>query len=200
MHGFYSTHMYANNVIMQLPKSGLTPLGRNFSTSNNGKVIFHTWIARLTRMFDRNLKWDTFARFTRRTKNLIFCTILENKLVQAMLNDFAWSRKRDMLFSAAALSVYNWEKNALPDHHVEEHVHDIDYITKLTLETITCQNCNLRLRFDQKVPDVNYCVCANGKSPHSEIDGWKPFLERQNTLVWRKEHTCYKGLYAYKSN
>jgi hypothetical protein len=28
--------------------------------------------------------------------------------------------------------------------------------------------------------------------------GWKPFLEREDLLVWRKEDEVFHGLYAYK--
>jgi hypothetical protein len=34
--------------------------------------------------------------------------------------------------------------------------------------------------------------------PLADICGWKPFLEREDLLVWRKEDEVFHGLYAYK--
>lgn len=104
-----------------------------------------------------------------------------------------------MLLSAACLSVYNWDNNDFHDEHMEELVNDVDFISQLTLETLTCKSCQKRLRVDQKLPNVTYCTCSESKPLCQDVDGWKPFIERPNTLVWRKEHEVYKGLFAYKS-
>jgi hypothetical protein len=34
--------------------------------------------------------------------------------------------------------------------------------------------------------------------PVLDVYGWKPFLEREDLLVWRKEDEVFHGLYAYK--
>jgi hypothetical protein len=34
--------------------------------------------------------------------------------------------------------------------------------------------------------------------PVLDICEWKPFLEREDLLVWRKEDEVFHGLYAYK--
>ena len=181
--------------------NGLTSLNRNLWSGNNSRpnACFNALAARLLRAFDRNLK--SMFKIGRCTRNSIFGTFLESRLIQVMLVDFGRTvtRNRDMLLSATCLSVYNWEENSAHDEHIEGFSNDVDFISQLTLETLTCRNCNLRLKIDQKVPDVTYCTCSDSKPSSSEVDGWKPFIERPNTLVWRKEHEAYKGLYAYKS-
>lgn len=34
--------------------------------------------------------------------------------------------------------------------------------------------------------------------PVLDVCGWKPFLEREDLLVWRKEDEVFHGLYVYK--
>jgi hypothetical protein len=34
--------------------------------------------------------------------------------------------------------------------------------------------------------------------PVLDVCEWKPFLEREDLLVWRKEDEIFHGLYAYK--
>lgn len=175
-------------------------LNRNLWSGNKRpNLLFSALATRLLRAFDRNLK--SIFKFGRCTRNSVFGTLLENRLIQVMLVDFGrtFTKSRDMLFSATCLSVYNWEKNALPDEHLEELVNDVDFISRLTLETLTCKSCNKRLQIDQKIPDIVYCSCSEKTPLCREVDGWKPFIERPNTLVWRKEHEEYKGLFSYKS-
>ncbi len=179
----------------------LTSLNRNLWSGNNSrpKTCFSALAARLFRAFDRNLK--SMFKIGRCTRNSVFGTLLENRLIQVVLVDFGRTvtKNRDMLLSATCLSVYNWEDNAPRDEHIEELSKDVNFIGQLTVETLTCKNCHRRLKIDQKMPDVIYCTCSDSKPSSLEVDGWKPFIERPNTLVWRKEHEAYKGLYAYKS-
>ena len=167
--------------------------------SSRPTPFFSAFGARLLRAFDRNLK--SIFKFGRCTRNSVFSTLLENRLIQVMLVDFGRSitKNRDMILSATCLSVYNGENNSLRDEQIEDLANDVAFIKQLTLETLTCKSCQKRLRIDQKIPGVIYCSCSDGKPPSIEVDGWKPFIERPNALVWRKEHESYKGLYAYKS-
>jgi hypothetical protein len=176
-----------------------TLLNRSLWSDSRPNPFLSAFGARLLRAFDRNLK--SLFKIGRCTRNSVFGTLLENRLIQVMLVDFGRSvtKNRDMLLSATCLSVYNWENNSLHDEQIEDLASDVAFIKQLTLETLTCKSCQKRLRIDQKVPDVIYCSCSDSKPPSTEVDGWKPFIERPNTLVWRKEHETYKGLYAYKS-
>ena len=52
-------------------------------------------------------------------------------------------------------------------------------------------------RVDTPVANVRYCAC-NTKHVLKKEDGWEPYVERKDILVWRKEHRQKKGLYHYK--
>ena len=73
-------------------------------------------------------------------------------------------------------------------------------------------------RLDTSVPGVRYCSCS-GKQQQSGIkveeieyskyeqkyipfsdqgEGWQPYVERADLLVWRREHASKRGLYEYK--
>lgn len=184
------------------PPTYSSTLNRSQSTIHNNrtKTFLSALASRLLRSFDRNLK--SIFKMGRSTRSSVFGTLLENRLIQVMLIDLGrtFTKSRDMLLSATCLSVYNWEKNSAHEEKIDELVKDVDFISHLTLETLTCQSCRKRLKVDQKVPDVVYCTCSESKPNSQEVDGWKPFIERPNTLVWRKEHNQYKGLFAYKSS
>ncbi|XP_057367632.1 uncharacterized protein LOC130688653 [Daphnia carinata] len=175
-------------------------LNRSLWSGNNSKPksFLTAFGTRLLRAFDRNLK--SLFKMGRCTRNSVFGSLLENRLVQVMLVDFGRSvtKSRDILLSATCLSVYNWEENSHRSEQIQDLASDISFINQLTLETLTCKSCQKRLKIDQKVPDVVYCSCSDSKPSSAELNGWKPFIERPNTLVWRKEHEIYKGLYAYK--
>ena len=57
----------------------------------------------------------------------------------------------------------------------------------------------LLFRVDTVLPDIKYCVCTS-KHIHRKEDGWEPYVERKDILVWRKEHRHKKGLYHYKGS
>lgn len=52
-------------------------------------------------------------------------------------------------------------------------------------------------RIDGQLQDVQYCVCSSKHELRSE-EGWEPYVERKDIIVWRKVHGSKKGLYHYK--
>lgn len=179
---------------------GLTSPNRNlWNCFGRQKTCYGGLAIRILRAFERNLK--SIRNLGKCTKESVFGTLLENRLLQVMLVDFGrkFTKNRDMLLSATCLSVYNWEENAVREEKFMDFANDVEFIGHLMLETLTCKSCQQRLQVDQKVPGVIYCTCSDSKPPCLDLNGWKPFIERSNTLVWRKEHEVYKGLYAYKS-
>ena len=47
---------------------------------------------------------------------------------------------------------------------------------------------------------MEYCECKEGNAVDltKSYDGWTPFLEQENVLVWRKPHEKYPNQFAYK--
>jgi len=114
-----------------------------------------------------------------------------------------FSHPRKFLISAAAMSSYDWEKEKFSDAELVKYFKDIDFCSNLKLTTLTCEACGLRLKIDVDLPEISYCKCSSSgrKSPNPIVcsgDGWVPYVERKDILVWRKEHAHKKGLYHYK--
>lgn len=110
---------------------------------------------------------------------------------------------RKFLLSAAAMSSYDWEEEKYSDKELVKYFQDIDFCSKLKLETLTCEACGLRLKIDVVLPEISYCKCPGAKSGsvdplNGAESGWLPYVERKDILVWRKEHAKKKGLYQYK--
>lgn len=94
------------------------------------------------------------------------------------------------------------------------HYNEIDYVKRLKKDTIICPLCNRRKIIDYKVEGIEYCCCSKEKLKqfeiqkqsntvntinHNNIDTtteWKPYLERENIIIWRREEK--PGLFSYK--
>lgn len=180
--------------VLHITNRGVSGSGKRINQNKPFSHKFHNMFEFYASRILRYFAWSPLLRIKWRSPS-------ESQLGQ-LVYDFGRSfssRGRDMLLSAACLSVYKWDNDSVPDYQIAEYVNDLDYIQKLTIETVTCKLCLKRLKIDQKLPDVDYCACPDGKAPNEHMEGWKPFIERPNTLVWRKEHDNYKGMYAYKS-
>ena len=165
--------------------------------------LFQGLFSRLMQKLDRQFKWVLTNPNLMMKKPLQFRRMGRHTFFSTQLVVLAFGKRvvksRDILLSAACVSVYNWDEKSVAEQQLTEYTKDLELTAHLTLETLTCKSCHQRIKVDQKIPDVSYCTCSDGKALNTEVDGWKPFIERPNTLVWRKEHEVYKGLYTYKS-
>jgi len=99
-------------------------------------------------------------------------------------------------------SRFDWKKERLTELELNDYYKEIDVCNELRLKTITCKTCGSRLRIENAAPNVTYCNCPNapasvyGVAP--EGCDWKPFLERGDIIVWRREHASLPGMWEYK--
>ncbi|XP_077259626.1 stAR-related lipid transfer protein 7, mitochondrial isoform X1 [Temnothorax americanus] len=109
---------------------------------------------------------------------------------------------RNFLISAAGVSVYNWDRDRISDEEINRYNREIEGIYRLRDSTVVCAKCHLRIIIDTVQPDVKYCKCKCVVQPHAasheDRDGWQPFIERQDMLIWRKIEPGSGGLFAYK--
>lgn len=131
------------------------------------------------------------------------------------LRKFSYRRSRCLLLGGGVVSAsatkeglraeeaatYDWAAHTPSKETWARYYREIDQVHRLTLETLTCSQCGLRLRIESEVPDVSYCACPG--SPKSVYgvegpEGWSPFLERKDILVWRRPHSDMKGMWEYK--
>jgi len=92
---------------------------------------------------------------------------------------------------------------------ISSHTKDLLYIQQLKETTLTCEECQKRHVIDEVVEGIEYCACekkiasvygvaAPSSNDSVTSEGWLPFLERKDILVWRRENPDNPGLYAYK--
>lgn len=78
---------------------------------------------------------------------------------------------------------------------------EIDEAQQLAQDTLVCKQCGLRLRIDGELAGVSYCRCPGCPKSVFGVEGprgWSPFLEKQDILVWRRQHPSLRGMYEYK--
>ncbi|XP_021204518.2 stAR-related lipid transfer protein 7, mitochondrial isoform X1 [Bombyx mori] len=88
-------------------------------------------------------------------------------------------------------------ENSISDEDLEELITELDGIEELSRRTLFCVGCGCRLVIDKKHPGIQYCVCKDAQTS-LESDGWSPFMEADDVIIWRKEYKPGQGLYAYK--
>ncbi|KAF7995594.1 hypothetical protein HCN44_006701 [Aphidius gifuensis] len=117
-----------------------------------------------------------------------------------------WKKKlenntKEFLFSSIAVTIFNWDHERITDNELYSYASEIEVIHMLRDSSVVCEKCHLRLVIDQKQNDVKYCTCHGSKTPFASVNDdceWKPFIEREDMLIWRKEEPNSGGLYAYK--
>ncbi|GLV45483.1 uncharacterized protein CBL_05586 [Carabus blaptoides fortunei] len=97
-------------------------------------------------------------------------------------------RSRDLLLSAMGISAFSWESNRISDEEMVGHLQEFDYVNLLQQKTIVCRTCGQRRLVDVKLPGTKYCTCPKNGADIYTLDEWVPFLERQDLLVWRRQH------------
>jgi hypothetical protein len=108
-------------------------------------------------------------------------------------------RGKEFLLAAAGIFMFSWEKERIPDGEIFGHINELEAVHELRDCTLICPQCHKRMVIDAALPSIDYCKCSN-KTHCCERDvcGWKPFLEREDLIVWRKEDEVHHGLYIYK--
>ncbi|XP_048003252.1 uncharacterized protein LOC125239653 isoform X2 [Leguminivora glycinivorella] len=145
--------------------------------------------------------------------NACFRTQLVNSVVKRCRRDRVrvWACLRQTLlrphrtlaFTVAAYNQDDEDEDVAPcsqdisDEDLEALVHDFESVDELSRTTLFCEGCQRRLVIDKKQPGVLYCSCSNAQPPLISQDGWVPYMEADDVIIWRKE---YKpgGLFAYK--
>jgi len=102
---------------------------------------------------------------------------------------------------AEEASAFDWSSQSTSAASLAKHYKEIDDAKLLARETLTCDVCGERLRIEGELPGVTYCQCPEAPKSVYGVegpDGWRPFLERKDILVWRRKHPSMQGMYEYK--
>ncbi|XP_028158456.1 uncharacterized protein LOC114351433 isoform X2 [Ostrinia furnacalis] len=83
----------------------------------------------------------------------------------------------------------------ITDDDLEALLTELEGVEKLSQATLFCTSCGKRLVIDKKQPGVR---CKESQALEDSSDGWVPYMEVEDVIIWRKEYKPGQGLYAYK--
>lgn len=103
-----------------------------------------------------------------------------------------------MLGSVGGVYAFDWDSERITLDSIRMQFDELENVRRLQKDSIICNNCNRRKIIDCRVEGIVYCTCSKEILKHAscEDNEWKPYLERKNMIVWRREEK--PGLYAYK--
>lgn len=115
----------------------------------------------------------------------------------------AFRNSRRFIASSIGVTMFNWDRERISEKELNSYKQEIEGIYKLRDTTVVCPNCNLRIVIDVQQPGVNYCICQDNKNKsgatcNQDSEGWRPYLEREDMLIWRRQEPNSGGLFAYK--
>ncbi|XP_076295619.1 stAR-related lipid transfer protein 7, mitochondrial isoform X2 [Lasioglossum baleicum] len=115
----------------------------------------------------------------------------------------AFRNGRRFITSSIGVAVFNWDRERINEKELNSYKQEIEGIYKLRDTTVVCPNCHLRIVIDVQQPGVKYCTCQDNKNKsdatsNQDAEGWMPYLEREDMLIWRRQEPNSGGLFAYK--
>lgn len=157
----------------------------------------------VTRACTRQLEFIVAQR-VRRSHQLfeLYTRIWDEVALKEFLR--AWRRRmrknaKCFVMSSVGVTVFNWEEDRINNDELYSYAREIEKIQKLKEATVVCEGCHQRLIIDKAQVGVQYCQCK-GKQGFADVktEGWQPFIERRDMLIWRREEPETGGLFAYK--
>ncbi|KAG4069007.1 hypothetical protein HA402_008318 [Bradysia odoriphaga] len=105
---------------------------------------------------------------------------------------------KGLMLGSVGVYAFDWDSERITLDSIRMQFDEMDNIRRLQKDSIICSNCNRRKIIDCRVEGIVYCTCSKEilKYAACEDNEWKPYLERKNMIVWRREER--PGLYAYK--
>ncbi|CAG5017356.1 unnamed protein product [Parnassius apollo] len=116
----------------------------------------------------------------------------------------AFLRPRRTLIMSVAAAYNSRSENSsdgdvgITDDEMEGLLTELETAKNMLKSTLQCKSCGKRLVIGKKQATVQYCDCKDGHPAEESIDGWVPFMEAEDVIIWRKEYKTGQGLYAYK--
>lgn len=157
----------------------------------------------IIRAWTRQCEYIVAQRF-RRTQQMfcLYTRLWEERALRELLKRMKQQitqRSKEFVFGAIGITAFNWDSCKISDQEIYTHMNEFDYIHLLQSKTIVCKQCRKERLVDIMLPDKTYCKCpcnSTGNESYT-LDSWAPFLERNQLLVWRRQHNN-SGIYEYK--
>lgn len=102
------------------------------------------------------------------------------------------------MLGSVGVYAFDWDSERISLETMRMQFDELDNVRRLKKDSIICSNCNRRKIIDCRVEGIVYCTCSKDNLKYATCNNneWKPYLERKNMIVWRREER--PGLYAYK--
>ncbi|XP_045530261.1 stAR-related lipid transfer protein 7, mitochondrial isoform X2 [Pieris brassicae] len=154
----------------------------------------NTAVRRFWNTWTRNYLINTVVRKFRRERGV-------REVIQCF-KQVIFRPRRTLLLTATAVckgrdKVFPCEQG-ISDNELQELLEEMEGLEKLAKLTVYCTSCGKRLVIDKKQNGVSYCVCKDSKPSQESLDGWVPYMEAVDVIIWRKEYKPGTGQYAYK--
>ncbi|KAK4881429.1 hypothetical protein RN001_004748 [Aquatica leii] len=174
--------MQINAMIFRLLQSSLLAVPRTLKEQSSG--VLRIWAHQCECVFAQRLRrgQQMFSLYTKLWEERAL-----KDLLSKMRKHFT-KRSKEMMLGAVGLSMYNWDINRISTRDMNKYINELEYIQLLAQNTITCERC-------KRPGKIIICKCNN--SIKKAYDNWMPFVEREDMVVWRKEHSD-SGHYEYK--
>nr|XP_012146914.1 PREDICTED: stAR-related lipid transfer protein 7, mitochondrial-like isoform X1 [Megachile rotundata] len=112
---------------------------------------------------------------------------------------------RHFLMSSIGVTMYNWDHERISEDELNSFLgsykQEIEGIHRLKDSTVICAKCHQRIVIDVQQPGIKYCTCYGSKfkaTVNEGPQGWRPYIEREDMLIWRREEPQSGGLFSYK--
>ncbi|KAL0808556.1 hypothetical protein ABMA28_013001 [Loxostege sticticalis] len=178
-----------------------------FATVNKSEGIRMSSIRFVLKDFSVTRLWSAWRR--RFIVNTVVRRVKRDRSVREVFDRFRqtiFRPRRTFLLSATAAFKGNDDESDNPpsceqnitDEDLQALLTELEAIEKLSQATLYCTTCGKRLVIEKKQPGVRYCACKEPKPQEESSDGWVPYMEEEDVIIWRKEYKPGQGLYAYK--
>ncbi|KAL0852954.1 hypothetical protein ABMA27_012746 [Loxostege sticticalis] len=178
-----------------------------FATVNKSEGVRMSSIRFVLKDFSVTRLWSAWRR--RFIVNTVVRRVKRDRSVREVFDRFRqtiFRPRRTFLLSATAAFKGNDDESDNPpsceqnitDEDLQALLTELEAIEKLSQATLYCTTCGKRLVIEKKQPGVRYCACKEPKPQEESSDGWVPYMEEEDVIIWRKEYKPGQGLYAYK--
>ncbi|KAJ0169962.1 hypothetical protein K1T71_014568 [Dendrolimus kikuchii] len=158
------------------------------------------------RFLIRDFNYKIWSSWTRNSVNSVFKRCRRERsvkdVIQCMKQTFFKPRRTFLLAVTAAFKAHDDETTnsdkIISDEDLEGLLTELELVEELSKRTLFCRHCGQRLVIGQRCRDVRYCACKDASIPNESLDGWVPYMEADDVIIWRKEYKHGQGLYAYK--
>ncbi|KAF5286653.1 hypothetical protein FQR65_LT12484 [Abscondita terminalis] len=155
-------------------ESGLLALPRTLKEQSAG--VLRIWAHQCECVFAQRLRrgQQMFSLYTKLWEERAL-----KDLLSKMRKQFT-KKGKEIMLGAVGIASYNWDVDRISTQDMEKYIDELDYIHVLAEKTLACESC-------KKDHKIVICACSSNSIKKS-YENWVPFVEKEDMIVWRKQH------------